>query len=347
MGRIVVAVLCVLSAAAQAAQPGALALLVTRAGESESRLVFVDPSTGKLPDGGARIAHLPGAAVRGALLPGRGAVVVADRAPGADRSWGASLLRVDGDSVVELCDRVDHASRPLVTADGRVVVARGKVGSIARPGELRTDELTVEQIDPTSGPASGAARVLWRGRGYQAHLAGSWNGEVVIYHVRAGGASLEAIPLDGGRARTLVASLPPYARDFSVDAGELAFAGRDEERSDRWVVDVVELASGARRRVHSSSSQVLAPRFWPGHTLAIAGEARGLELLGVGPRLPVSGGVVVVRATGSSGAAAWLHLPGRALPDVLLLDGDGRLRTRVEAPPRTHLEIVGFVGGAW
>jgi len=331
MGRFFAVGCLLLAVQAQAASPGALALLVTHADEGETRLVFVDPATGRLPDGGARIAHLPGGMVRGALTP-KGAVVVADRAPGRDRSWGASLLRVDGASVVELCDRVDHASRPLVTSDGRVVVARGRPGALARAGELRTDELTVEEIDP-SGLASGAARVVWRGRGYQAHLAGSWNGEVIVYHVFAGGASLVAVPLDGGAARTVVPSLLPYARDFSVDAGELVFSERDEARSDRWVVDVVDLSTGARRRVQTSPSQLLAPHFGASHQILVAREADGVE---------------IVRALSASGLkAAFGYPPGRALPDVVILDGVGAARARIEAPPRTRLEIVGFVGGAW
>src|SRR4051812_34808414 len=109
---------CVLSAAGAHAAEGTLAVIVSRAGEGESRLLFVDPASPRLPDGGARIAHLRDGVVRGALVPGHGAVVVADRTPTRDRSWGASLLRVDGTTVTELCDRVDHASRPLVTADG-------------------------------------------------------------------------------------------------------------------------------------------------------------------------------------------------------------------------------------
>jgi hypothetical protein len=320
---------CVLCAAgAQAAQTGALALLVSQGDEGESRLVFVDPATGRIPDGGTRVAHLPGGMVRGALLPGHGAVVVADRLPGRDRSWGASLLRVDAGAVVELCDRVDHASRPLVTADGRVVVARGRAGAIARAGELRTDELTIEEID-----ASGTARVLWRGRGYQAHLAGTWNGEVIVYHVFAGGASLLAVPLDGGRARTVLPSLLPFARDFSVDAGELAFAERDEARADRWVVDVVDLSTGVRRRALGPASQILAPRFDRSHQLAVARDRDGVE---------------VVRAIAPTGArAAWHYPPGRALPDVRVLDADGAVRATITAPARTRLEIVGFVGGAW
>lgn len=337
MKRFVLAACVLCAAGAQAAQ-GGLALVVSRAGEAESRLVFVDSSTGKLPDGGARIAHLPDGVVRGALVPGHGAVVVADRTPTRDRSWGASLLRVDGTSVVELCDRVDHASRPLVTADGRVLVSRGRPGAIARAGELRTDELTVEEVDL----ASGATRIVWRGRGYQAHLAGSWNGEVLVYHIAASGSSLLAVGLDGGAVRTVAPSLP-LARDFSVDGNEVAFAARD---GAEWVADAIDLSTGARRRAWSGAHQVVAPHFLGNHVLAVSAPERGL-LLGTRATAPAGDGVDVVRATAGSLAAVWHYPPGRANPDVLVVDGEGRLRARVAVPERSRLEIVGFVGGAW
>jgi hypothetical protein len=316
-----------------------LALLATRANEPESTLVWVEPGAHELPAAVARIDHLPGATVRGAVHPdGKTVLVVADRSPGPDRSWGSSLLRVvAAQPTVELCDRVAHASAPLVTVDGRVLVARGRAGG--RDG----DELSIDEIAP-----DGTARVVWRGRGALAHLAGAWRDQILVYVVRTDGASLLGVGLDSGRTRAIVPSLLPFARDFSVDAGSdaIVFAERDEARSDRWVVDRVDLVSGARTRLHTSPSQHLAPHVWPGGAIAIAGDDGGLHLLGAAGRAPAGAGVDVVRAISPDGglAAAWHYPPGSAQPEVLILDAAARVRAHV-AQPATRLEIAGFGAG--
>ncbi len=306
-------------AAAPPAPP--LWLIATHANDPESTLTRVDAAHATL-EPLARLPHLPGATVRGAAMPdGRTVMVVADRA----------LFRVQaGAAPAQLCDRVDVASRPLVTSEGRVLVSRS-----------RGNEVSVDEIDPNSG----AARPVWQGSGFLAHLAGAWNGEIVIYRVHAGGAALLAVTLDGGRVRSLIPSLPPFARDFSIAGDRLVFAGRDEEDSNQWVVDALELRTGARERLYRSSSQHLAPHVWPGGLVAIAEDQRGLTLLGAGVHAAAGAGVDVVRALSADGrfAAAWHYPPGAAEPEVLVLDAQARLQARY-ARPQTRLEIVGFAG---
>lgn len=106
----------------------------------------------RAPSDAARFAgaHLPGATVKTARLPSGALAAVADRLPARDRSWGASLLVADGArDPVELCDRVYHASRPLLLPTGELAVERGRAGP-ELPGRIRVDELTVDAVDPTA-----------------------------------------------------------------------------------------------------------------------------------------------------------------------------------------------------
>src|SRR5258707_1250375 len=103
-----------------------LVLLLTHASDPRSDVVVAGPAGLTTV---ARVEHLPEASLRGALGPGGLVLVAADRAPGRDRSFSSSLMRVEaGKPVVELCDRLMHASRPLVTPAGRVFVERGQKG---------------------------------------------------------------------------------------------------------------------------------------------------------------------------------------------------------------------------
>ena len=327
------------------AAPARLALIATRGNASESALYFVEPDASELPAAVATFAHLPDATVRGALLPGtRVLLAVADRAPVRDHSFDASLLRVEaGRSNVTLCDRVDHASTPLVTSDGRVFVGRGRPGP-SLPGELRVDELSIDEIDP----ASGAARVVFRARGHHASLAGAHGRELLVYFVGPGGASLLAVDRDGGAVRT-IASLLPFARDFSLAGDALVFAERDEERHDLWVIDRLDLPSGLRTRLHRSNNQHLAPHVWPNGEVAFdGGGAAGLQLLGGNLHAPLGEGTDVLRAIAADGtrAAVWHYAPNAQWPDVGLLDASGRRAGKIVAPPSTRLEIVGFTSAA-
>jgi len=327
-----------------------LALLSTRGLATETTLRFLRAGAERPGDPVASFTHLPDATVRGALLPGSSTVLAtADRALSRDHSFDAALLRVEaGREAVELCDRVDHAARPLVDAAGRVFVGRGRPGP-TREGALRLDALTLDEIDA----ATGVARTLVERRGYHLSAVAAAGGRIIAYLVDASGASLLSIDpgapaAPNGSVRALIADLAPFARDFSVVGDALVFSDRDEQRRDLWVIDAVDLASGARRRLLRSPVQHLAPHAWPGGELAFDA-GRGLSLLRGGGRQPLGSGVDVVRALSPDGrlAALWHYPPETVNPEVAILDATGRVITRV-APPddATRLEIVGFTGSA-
>jgi hypothetical protein len=297
-----------------------LVLLVTHGVAPRTSVVFVGPEVRTLPAAVASFEHLPEGSVRGALLPDGALVVAADRAPG---EFGATLLRVEpGREAVALCDRLVHASRPLV-AGGRVFVERG-----------RDDELTLEEIDPQSG----RARVIWRGRGLTAHLAGALGRELFVYHVREDGAALFAVDFESGRTRAVIPALLPYARDFSLEGGALVFENRDESRSDLWVIDRVELATGARRRLLTSPVQALAPRVVAGD---VAYNEGGLRLLRGGALLHRPGDDVARAATLDGRVVAVQHYsPGASLPELEIVEG--RAVRTLAAPAASHFDVVGF-----
>ena len=198
-------------------------------------------------------AYLPGAAVRTARLSTGALVAVADRAPGFDRSWGSSLLYVGAAAApahapTELCDRVFYASRPLPLPSGEVAVERGVAGA-AIAGRMRVDELTVDAVDPRTG----ATRTLYATTGFEAYLAGLAGGEIIVYLVQPGVASLRAVDWHSGRERVIVASLPPYAHDFSVtaDGGGLIVHDRDDVRHELETIERIDLANGNRTRLET------------------------------------------------------------------------------------------------
>jgi hypothetical protein len=281
-----------------------LVLLATHATEPRTGVVLLPPGATELPPPVATFEHLPDGSVHAALL-GSTVLVVADRAPG---EFGAQLLRIDSGREAVLCDRVMHATRPLV-AWGRVFVERGRDG-----------ELTIDEIDPKTG----RARVVWRGAGLEAFLAGASASEIIVYHAHDRGASLLAVTPNGA-VRTILPSLPPFARDFTVDETSVVFQNRDEQRRDLWVIDRVELTTGARTRLLTSSNQALAPKMWGGE-LWYSREG-GDEVRAISPDGRV--------------AAQLHHPPGAPIPELRLVDKSGKVR-QIAAPWPTHFDVAGF-----
>lgn len=199
-------------------------------------------TTVTLADRVVRFEHLPGGVTRWAQLPDGSLVAVADRDNDPDRSWGASLL-AEGGNGVELVDRVFHASRPLVTGGGDIVVERGRKGEVV-PGRMRVDELTLDVVG-----VHGAARTIYRARGFEAHLAGRIGDEIIVYLVQPELASLRAIHVDSGAERVILPSLAPFASDFEIVDGAIELTNRDDTRRNVIVKERIDPRSGARTRL--------------------------------------------------------------------------------------------------
>jgi hypothetical protein len=286
-----------------------LAVLLTHAADPRTELAFIDASGTTVA---ASFEHLPDASLRGRLIPGtRTALVVADRAPG---DYGGALLRIENGRVTQLCDGLYHASTPLITSEGRIFVERGKAGP--QGPELRVDDLTVEEW------TSQGLRVAWRGRGYTAHLAGSSNGEILIYAPSPSGAPL--LGVKDGRVRTIVKELRS-PRDFHVDDDQLYLS----QIADRqWTVDRVDLASGKLERLHSQAAPT-APHPFRGD---VAFNDQGLRLLH-GGRLGHADEMLL---------ATWGSIGAALRPEGTLEIIDREVR-QIATPANTHIQIVGFV----
>ena len=316
-----------------ASSPGApiVALVGGVPGATSSALYLVTVGAHELPSPMARFDHLPGAVLR-ARVVGRDVLVVADRTPARDLSWAAELVRIDdAGRVAVLCDRVMHASRPLVTASGRVFVERGVAGP-ALEGRLRVDALTVEEIT-VAGP-----RVVYSWSGYTTHLAGvTARGELLVYRVGPASGDLVALDPDSGRVREIAASIGS-ARDFSVEGDTLVFAQRE-------AIVRVDLATGVRAAIATTTSGHPAPHVWPGGRVAWNpdGDA-GLAIVG-GERVVARQGVDVVSAIARDGRhAALLHYaPEGGIPTPWLVRVSDGMSIPLPIAPGVRLEIGGIL----
>jgi hypothetical protein len=299
----------VLGAASAAAEP--VALLATEPQGTETALYLVEPG-GVLPAPAARFDHLPGASVQAAVVPGaRVVVAVADRTPSRDLSFASALVKLaPGAEPVWLCDRVVVASRPLVHG-GKALVARGRPGA-AREGEQRIDELTVDEIDLDTG----RARTLHAMRGHLLHLAGARGRDVFVYRVRPDGADVVAVGPSG--TRVVIPSLPPYARDFSVDEnGALVFQNLED---GRWRVR----RAGAAEPLEVKDDVRRAPVAWPRGRVTLSSTRRVLAV-----------------SSDRRRAAALESRPG-FFPLPLVVDETGAERP-LPWPPGRRVTIAGFL----
>ncbi|MFO0664960.1 MAG: hypothetical protein U0174_13480 [Polyangiaceae bacterium] len=194
------------------------------------------------------IHHPAQSVIRGdATQDGATAFVVADSEA---HDFGARLYRVDG-KVADLGGGVLHASRPLVSENGFVYVERGKAGSqlVDADGKasMRVDRLTIDEIRPLE--SSPRFRTVFSAEGYALHLAGEWQGKLVVYRVDPNGAAIVLVSRDGSSVKE-VARIPSFARDFSVHDTRLVFSNRSPDDTHVW--HVVELS------LESGTSQVLA-----------------------------------------------------------------------------------------
>jgi hypothetical protein len=207
----------------------------------------------------ATLEHAPGAVVRGDVSPdGRSVVVAADLGDVPPSDWSSGLWRIEPNAPPVLLARgLYHASRPLASVDGRIYVQKGAAGAWptvdeARAGRLRVDRLWLDAIDPVTR----TARTFYSWSGYTLHLAGEIDGDVVVYRVGPDGADLVRIDRATGRSRA-AATILPFARDFSIDPTRraIAFSNRHEIDTRTWVVDRVDLETGARTRLAVSTRE--------------------------------------------------------------------------------------------
>lgn len=335
------------------AAPPLVALLATAPSGDETQLFFQRPGEA-LSREVATLRHVQGGSVKGALLPGKRVVAaIADMEPRRDPSWGAWLLRLEeGQPPVTLADRVYTGTRPLVLDDGRVLVQRGRAGKEpteeeGQRGRLRADEITIDAIDPVSG----TARTLHAFTGYLAFLAGASGSEAFVYRVAPDHADIVAVDVNTGSSRALLPSILPFARDFSVDreSRSLVFTARDERSSETWVVDRLDLTTGARTRIARGLRMALVPHAWPGGQVAFNPNGdRGLTLLQKNGRMlplrPLGDGVDVVR--GLSPDARWaalLHTLPSELPVPFALSVETGQPIPIAAPQGMRVEIAGVL----
>lgn len=292
----------------------------------------------------ARFTHLPGAAVRGALLPNTElALAIADTSPRRDPSFAASLFLLAPDLPARrLCDDAVHASRPLAAPDGRIFLVRGVAGPDIFP-DSRLDFLRIDEVDP----ATGVATTLHSFTGQFLHLAG-WHADTLLaYRISADSADLVAIDTTAPHAVHPLADIPPFARDFSLDGDLLTFHDRDDDDPHTWHIEQLDLRTAALT-TRAAAVDMRAGPFAAAGTIFAATTGGPLHRLDGRPlAAPCTTAdcvdVVRVAARGARWLAG-LHVARGALPRPFLLDSATGSSTLLPAPAG-HVDLLGF-GGA-
>lgn len=234
-------------------------MLATKAGVTT--LHVASPATGACSHALSTLVHHDEAVVRAALAGGDALTVLAtvDLEPARDRSFAASLVRLAPHEPPEtLASSVVYASRPYPLG-AHVAVARGAAGP-HEEGRFRVDRLGIDLVDVTSG----ASEELHAWTGYLLHVAGHAGDELIVYRVgpEAGptGAEIVALSLATRRARR-VASVPAFARDFSVDARghRVVMQNRHPTERERWQVVSIDLTTGRASVLRESASMAQTP----------------------------------------------------------------------------------------
>jgi hypothetical protein len=303
--------------------------LLSTGGEAElTELRFQPVGSSPLAPIVARLTHLPRESVLGALIPNsRQVVAVAVTEPRKDLSFASSLFLLEaGKAPRLLVDRVALATRPLVTAEGRVFVQRG------RATENRVDALTIDEVDLRSG----RTRQILAFDGSTAFLAGSIGRELLVYRVGPLGADLIAVHVDALAIRTLIPKLTPLARDFALtaDTHALLFTQGDP-LTQRWFIERLDLSTLTRTRLAEGPTMALLPTPLPDGRVGFAPSAgAGLRELGGATVLESRGpGFERIRAFTRQGLPIGLHETPGEFP----------LPIGFAAPPQQRLEIAGVV----
>jgi hypothetical protein len=301
---------------------------------SEIRWVDVGPA-GLRISRTLSVPHAAGAVVRGDVLPGLDAVaVVCDEDGARDPEFGAALFRSETTGLRQLATGLVHASRPLASIDGNLYVERGARGA------NRIDALTIDSVNPTTG----SLRTLHAWSGFALHLAGELGSELIVYRVGVSGAEIIAIDRASGSLR-IVAALPAFARDFSIDANRnaIVFSNRNDADAHLWIVERMDLATGARTRLHQETDESPAPFAMPSGDVAwTAARRSGLWISGKSTA-PLGAGFDSVRAVTNDGTLALVaHVPSSGFDSAAILDL-GSPRT-LPLPVDVRIEPIGFVG---
>lgn len=350
--------------------PPRVAMLATRPGSSQTSLIFQALDTTKADPPVATFSHLPDSSVLGAVVPStRQVLVIAGTEVRRDPAFGSALLLVsENQQTKSVVDSVYQGTRPLVLDDGRAFVQRGTEGpesteADVEAGRLRVDHLTIDEIDLEGG----TSHTLSAYDGYIAFIAGSLRHEIFVYRVGPDGADIIGVDADTGKERTIIRPLPPFARDFSVDAQAqaLLFTNGDPATPGDWVAERLDVTPPpATAPVVSPRSKVavaarlqlldraahpgLVPTAWVGRTVAVNKNLAGLEVTRAGAKVkvPFASGVDVVRefffARKSTFALATHHAEGR-LPEPVVIDTDTLDAQPIPAPPQTRVDLAGLV----
>ncbi len=289
----------------------------------------------------ARFTHGEGSSVQGSLLPGTRVVVAsATMRAGGDLSFANSLLRLEaGKPARVLADQLAYASRPLVTAEGRVFVSRGAAGQEPFDGRdaLRVDALSVDEIDPVTA----AHRTVYSTRGYVTFLAGAFGRELVVYEIAPAGARLIAVHVDTLAVRELLHSMLPMARDFVIDVPghRVLFT---QHGAESWLVEQVDLVSGVSTRLAEGAEVTMLPAvLTDGRVLISRGAGEGLSALD-GRRVLASHGPGFERiAFQQKGLIVGLHERPGGFPSVFA-SKDGLVVTLL-APAESRLDVAGVI----
>jgi len=263
-----------------------VAVLSSRGDTAELR--FQPIGAAALSPAVVRFTHAEGSPVQGSLLPASRVVIASAVLPsGADVSFASGLLRLEsGKPARVLADQLVYGSKPLISAEGRVFVSRGRAGPVVA-GEPRLDQLTIDEIDPSSAKA----RTVFSTRGFVAFLVGALGREVLVYEVNAFGARLVAVHADTLGARTVLASMVPMARDFVLDAPRKRVLFTQVDTSgDGWHVEEASLTDGSTRVAASGPEVTLLPAVRAdGRVLISRGEGLGLINVDGSEGLPAQG----------------------------------------------------------
>lgn len=211
----------------------------------------------------ARLDVAAGASIRGVTAPGGRVFLDVDVRTKGDLSFAGALVAVrEGAPPTELVRDVVHASTPMVLPDGRVLVSRGVAGAPSG-GASRVDALRVDAVDP----ASGSVETIATYEGYLLFLAGIAEKDVLLYRVGVDGADLAAVSLaDPAHPTRVLRTVPPYARDFSVDPidNRLVYVTRaDATLPGAWTVSALDLDDGSSGELLRSPTMAMIPKALP------------------------------------------------------------------------------------